>query len=191
MFKSGETVWPFVFPGPLRKSPTSAKTLPSTFHFATVSSLSCRSLSLHPRSKILSSSLLREIAIEKQKPVDRLATKSGKRSYAPDRGDLVWLTFDPQAGHEQAGRRPAVVLSPAGYNRKAGLAVFAPITGRIKGYPFEVLIPPGLGVAGAILADQLKSLDWRARKATRIGSLPLTVIHEVLQKASLLVSPAG
>jgi mRNA interferase MazF len=120
-----------------------------------------------------------------------LAKKAGRREYAPDRGDLVWLTFDPQAGHEQAGRRPAVVLSPAAYNRKAGLAVFAPVTSRVKGYPFEVVIPAGLEVGGAVLADQLKSLDWRARKATRIGVLPSAVIREVLQKAALLVSPAG
>jgi mRNA interferase MazF len=120
-----------------------------------------------------------------------LATKPGKRRYSPERGDLVWLTFDPQAGHEQAGRRPAVVLSPATYNRRAGLAVFAPITSRVKGYPFEVLIPAGLEVSGAVLADQLKSLDWRARKVTHIGALPPAVIREVLQKAALLVSPAG
>ena len=121
----------------------------------------------------------------------RLATKSGKREYVPERGDLVWLTFDPQAGHEQAGRRPALVLSPASYNRRAGLAVFVPLTRQVKGYPFEVVVPEGLEVAGAILADQLKSLDWRARKATRLGALPPTVMHEVLQKATLLVAPAG
>src|ERR1700681_2696803 len=101
------------------------------------------------------------------------------------------IAYDPQAGHEQAGRRPAVILSPASYNRRSGLAVFVPVTSRVKGYPFEVLIPPGLEVTGAVLADQLKSLDWRARKATRIGVLPPTVIREVLQKAALLVSPAG
>ena len=116
-----------------------------------------------------------------------MATKSGRRRYAPDRGDLVWLTFDPQAGHEQAGRRPAVVLSPVSYNRKAGLAVFVPITSRVKGYPFEVVIPPGLEIGGVVLADQLKSLDWRARKVTRIGILPPSVTREILQKASLLV----
>ena len=109
----------------------------------------------------------------------------------PDRGDLVWLTFDPQAGHEQAGRRPALVLSPASYNRRAGLAVFVPLTRQVKGYPFEVIIPAGLQVSGAALADQLKSLDWRARKATRIASLPPTVMREVLQKALLLVAPSG
>jgi len=119
-----------------------------------------------------------------------LATKPGNR-YVPERGDVVWLTFNPQAGHEQAGRRPAVVLSPALYNRKAGLAVFAPVTNQVKGYPFEVLIPSGLPVTGAVLADQLKSLDWRARNALRICRLPLGTIREVLQKASVLVSSAG
>ena len=84
----------------------------------------------------------------------------------PERGDAVWIDFDPQSGREQAGRRPAVVLSPAAYNGKVGLALLCPITGRIKGYPFEVGIPSGFGVAGVILADQVKSLDWRRRKAT-------------------------
>ena len=78
-------------------------------------------------------------------------------AYVPDRGDAVWLDFDPQAGHEQAGRRPAIVLSPAGYNRKVGLAIFCPVTTRIKGYPFEVVIPEGLKISGAILADQVKN----------------------------------
>ena len=104
---------------------------------------------------------------------------------------MVALTFDPQAGHEQAGRRPAVVLSPASYNGRSGLAVFAPITNQIKGYPFEVVIPPGLPVSGAVLADQLKSLDWRARKARHIAKLPPHLLREVLQKATLLVAPAG
>lgn len=120
-----------------------------------------------------------------------MATKSGSRAYVPDRGDLVALTFDPQAGHEQAGRRPAVVLSPAIYNGRSGLAVFAPVTNQIKGYPFEVLIPSGLPVTGAVLADQLKSLDWRARKAQHISKLPSHVLHEVLRKAAALVAPAG
>jgi len=119
-----------------------------------------------------------------------LATKPGSR-YVPERGDVVWLTFNPQAGHEQAGRRPAVVLSPSLYNRKAGLALFAPVTNQVKGYPFEVIIPSGLPVTGAVLADQLKSLDWRARKALRICALPPETIREVLQKASVLVSSAG
>ena len=80
-------------------------------------------------------------------------------SYVPRRGDLVWLSFDPQAGHEQAGRRPAFVLSPEAYNRKTGLFLACPVTSKEKGYPFEVSLPSGLQVSGVILADQLKSLD--------------------------------
>ena len=99
--------------------------------------------------------------------------------WAPDAGDLVWLTFDPQAGREQAGRRPALVLSPAPYNRRSGLAIMCPITSRVKGYPFEVKIPEGLGVGGAILADHVKSLDWRARRAERAGKAPASILREV------------
>jgi mRNA interferase MazF len=120
-----------------------------------------------------------------------LATKSGSGRYVPDRGDVVALTFDPQAGHEQAGRRPAVVLSPAIYNDRSGLAVFVPVTSQIKGYPFEVAIPSGLPISGVVLADQLKSLDWRARKAKHITKLPSHVLREVLQKATALLAPAG
>lgn len=86
-------------------------------------------------------------------------------TYVPDRGDLVWLEFTPQTGSEQAGRRPALVISPKAYNAKVGLALFCPVTSRVKGYPFEVVLPEGSGVIGVVLADQLKSLDWRARKA--------------------------
>jgi len=117
-----------------------------------------------------------------------LATKSGSGGYVPDRGDVVALTFDPQAGHEQAGRRPAVVLSPAFYNVKSGLAVLAPVTSQVKGYPFEVAIPPGLAVSGVVLADQLKSLDWRVRKARFLAALPPEVLSEVLLRAGLLLS---
>lgn len=106
----------------------------------------------------------------------------------PRRGDVVWLTFNPQAGHEQAGRRPALVLSPLSYNAKVGLALLCPITSQVKGYPFEVSIPDGLPVAGAVLADQLKSLDWRARDATFVCALPTTVTSEVLQKVGLLLA---
>jgi len=128
--------------------------------------------------------------MEKPTRGQRLATKSGSRPYVPERGDVVWLTFDPLAGHEQAGRRPAVVLSPSSYNGKTGLAVCCPITSQVKGYPFEVTLPSGLRVRGAVLADQLKSLDWRARKAERIAALPDGVIREVLQRAALLLSPS-
>jgi mRNA interferase MazF len=123
--------------------------------------------------------------------VKLLATKSGSTRYVPDRGDIVALTFDPQAGHEQAGRRPAVVLSPAIYNERSGLAVFAPVTNQVKDYPFEVAIPSGLAISGVVLADQMKSLDWRARKAKHITKLPPHVLREILQKATALVAPSG
>ena len=109
-------------------------------------------------------------------------------AYVPDRGDVVWITLNPQAGHEQTGRRPALVLSPAAYNGKVGLAILCPITNQIKGYPFEVLIPAGLVVTGAILADQVKSLDWRARNAELICTLPAETVTEVLQKLGTLLS---
>jgi mRNA interferase MazF len=96
--------------------------------------------------------------------------------------------LNPQAGHEQAGRRPAVVLSPESYNSKTGLAILCPITTQVKGYPFEVLIPEGLPIAGAILSDQVKSLDWRARSAELIRPLPGEIISEVLQKLATLLS---
>ena len=110
------------------------------------------------------------------------------RAYVPQCGDVVWITLNPQAGYEQAGRRPAVVLSPQSYNGKTGLAIFCPITNQIKGYPFEVIIPAGLSVAGAVLSDQVKSLDWRARNAELICTLPTETISEVLQKLGTLLS---
>lgn len=109
------------------------------------------------------------------------------REYVPERGDVVWLTFNPQAGHEQAGRRPAVVLSPATYNGKVGLGLFCPVTSQVKGYPFEVAVPPRLKITGAILADQVRSLDWRARHAELIGRLPAAVVAEVVKKAAALL----
>ena len=108
--------------------------------------------------------------------------------YVPERGDIVWITLNPQAGHEQAGRRPAVVLSPGAYNRRVGLALFCPVTSQVKGYPFEVPIPAELPVSGVILADQVKSLDWRIRKVERIGSLPVETVREVLGKLGALLS---
>ena len=108
-------------------------------------------------------------------------------AYIPDAGDFVWLTFDPQAGHEQAGRRPGLVLSPRSYNQKSGLALVCPITSHAKGYPFEVVIPDGCGASGVILADHLKSVDWKARRAERIGSAPLEVVDEVLAKLAPLL----
>lgn len=109
--------------------------------------------------------------------------------YVPERGDIVWLQFDPQAGHEQAGLRPAFVVSPRAYNRKVGLALFCPITSRIKGYPFEVPLPTGGKARGAILSDQLKSLDWKARKATKFDRATDVVIQEVTGRILALVDP--
>src|SRR4051812_9242755 len=106
--------------------------------------------------------------------------------YIPERGHLVWLNFTPQSGHEQAGKRPAFVISPSAYNKKVGLALFCPITSQIKGYPFEVLIPNGYNIHGAILSDQVKSLDWSARKAKFIEKLPLQITEEVINKLATL-----
>ena len=109
-------------------------------------------------------------------------------AYVPERGDVVWITLNPQAGHEQAGRRPAVVLSPAAYNSKVGLAILCPITRQIKGYPFEVRMPSGLAIGGVILADQVKSLDWRAREAELAGTLSDATVAEVLRKLNTLLA---
>jgi mRNA interferase MazF len=109
--------------------------------------------------------------------------------YVPERGDVVWLDFHPQAGHEQSGRRPATVLSPQAYNGKVGLALFCPITNRVKGYPFEVAVPKDCGVTGVVLADHVKNLDWRARRAEFIYQLPAPVIADILAKLSVLITP--
>jgi len=105
----------------------------------------------------------------------------------PGCGDAVWIDFDPQKGHEQAGRRPALVLSPREYNDMVGLVLVCPITKQAKGYPFEVDIPDGLGVSGVILADHIKSVDWRARKATRIQALPPDTVSDVVNKLGHLL----
>ena len=99
----------------------------------------------------------------------------------------MWLHFDPHSGHEQGGRRPAIVLSPASYNGKVGLAILCLVTSRAKGYPFEVALPEGVGVEGVVLADQVKSLDWRARHAELIGRMPDEVTAEVLGKLGALL----
>jgi mRNA interferase MazF len=109
------------------------------------------------------------------------------RRYIPERGDIVWLEFNPQAGYEQAGHRPALVVSPKAYNKKVGLALFCPITSNVKGYPFEVLLPEKHKVSGAILSDQIKNLDWRVRKAKRMACIPQNVLEEVLAKILTLL----
>lgn len=111
------------------------------------------------------------------------------RHWIPERGQAIWIDTNPQAGHEQRGRRPAVVLSPSAYNGKVGLALLCPITSQVKGYPFEVCIPEGLKVAGAILSDQVKSLDWRAREPALICKLPDDVVREALSKLNALLQP--
>ena len=110
------------------------------------------------------------------------------RAYVPER-DIVYLQFNPQAGHEQAGHQPALVLSPAVYNRRSSLMLCCPMTTHKKGYPFEVELPQGLKAKGAILCDQIKSLDWRARRATRVGSVPDVVMQEVTARILVLVDP--
>lgn len=107
--------------------------------------------------------------------------------YVPNRGDLVWLQFNPQLGNEQAGKRPALVVSPASYNGKVGLALFCPITSKVKGYPFEVILPQDSSIQGAILSDQIKSLDWKMRQADFICRLPDPMLDEVIAKIGLLV----
>ncbi len=107
--------------------------------------------------------------------------------YTPQRGDIVWLNCNPQVGREQAGRRPAVVLSPGSYNGKVGLLLACPITSQVKGYPFEVVIPAGLKISGVILSDQIKSLDWRGREAEFVSRLPANAMNEVLAKISALI----
>jgi mRNA interferase MazF len=107
---------------------------------------------------------------------------------APERGDIVWLDFDPQSGREQAGRRPGLILSPRSYNSTVGLALVCPITSRQKGYPFEVELPTGLLITGVVLSDHLRSVDWKARRAELICGAPEAVIDEVMGKASTLLS---
>ncbi|MCE4113231.1 MULTISPECIES: endoribonuclease MazF [Yersinia pseudotuberculosis complex] len=107
------------------------------------------------------------------------------KNYVPEAGDIVWLDFDPQAGHEQAGHRPALVLSPAIYNEKVGLMLCCPMTTQIKGYPFEVIIAGTK--PSAVLSDQIKSLDWRKRKATRKGRVSALELSEVRAKSKALI----
>jgi mRNA interferase MazF len=111
------------------------------------------------------------------------------RIYVPDSGDIVWLEFDPQAGHEQAGHRPALVISPASYNGKTSLMVCCPLTTKIKGHPFEVLTDVG-GVPGAVLSDQVKSLDWRVRHAKKKGGVSPDVMLHVRAKIKALLAIA-
>lgn len=109
--------------------------------------------------------------------------------YVPDRGHIVWLHFNPQAGHEQAGHRPALVLSPASYNGRTGLALFCPIANHIKGYPFEVKIEGDSAISRVALADQIKSLDWRVRGVKYVATTDVSVLEEVVAKFEALLRP--
>ncbi|WP_047150889.1 endoribonuclease MazF [Aneurinibacillus tyrosinisolvens] len=108
--------------------------------------------------------------------------------YIPARGDLVWLQFNPQSGHEQAGKRPVLVISPESYNAKVGLALLCPVTSKIKGYPFEVILPQDLSIEGAVLSDQVKSLDWQSRRASFICKVSDETLFEVISKIELLIA---
>ena len=108
-------------------------------------------------------------------------------SYCPCRGDIVWINFDPQLGHEQAGHRPALVLSQESYNRKTQLAVLCPVSSHEKGYPFEVQLPKGLKISGVVLSDQVKSLDWKARNAKFCCRIPPSTLLEVMSKLGTLI----
>src|SRR3989338_10571027 len=110
-----------------------------------------------------------------------------KNLYIPSRGDIVWVDFNPQRGHEQAGRRPALTISPQMYNKKAGLALMCPITSRIKDYPFEVLVKQNK-IQGAVLADQIQSLDWHERNARFIEKIDSILLESVQQKLLLLIA---
>jgi mRNA interferase MazF len=118
-----------------------------------------------------------------------LEKKSGK--YVPSRGDIVWLSFNPQSGHEQSGHRPAIVISPKEYNGKVGLAIFCPITSKIKDYPFEVKVIIKNIINGVILADQVKSLDWEKRETKFIAKAPKRVVEATIEKLNLLINENG
>jgi mRNA interferase MazF len=106
---------------------------------------------------------------------------------APERGDLIWIDCDPRSGREQAGRRPAIVLTPSSYNELVGLAIVCPVTNSVKGYPFETPLPPGLPVQGVVLADHVRSVDWRTRRAEFVSCAPAEVVEEVAAKVEALI----
>jgi mRNA interferase MazF len=113
--------------------------------------------------------------------------KSGRREYVPDVGDLVWFSFSPQAGREQAGRRPGVVLSPRSYNSSARLCIVCPVTSQAKAYPFEVPLPADAAIPGVVLADHVRSADWQVRNAEYAGVVPAAVLDEVRAKLQPLL----
>jgi len=133
----------------------------------------------------------RETARETARKTTRVRERRhshAKKSYVPERGDVVWLDVDPHAGREQSKRRPAVVLSPSAYNARTSLALCCPVTSRVKGYPFEVALPAGLEIEGVVLVDQLRSQDWHARHATHIGTLSPATTQQILARARALLA---
>ncbi|WP_439574916.1 endoribonuclease MazF [Phreatobacter sp.] len=123
----------------------------------------------------------------KQIPVTQPATKSAEEPYCPEEGDIIWINFNPQAGSEQANRRPALVLSPRNYNTKVRLCVVCPTTNQSKGYPFECAVPYGAKTSGVVLADQVKSLSWHARQSSFIEQAPRALMEEVRGKLRVLL----
>lgn len=129
--------------------------------------------------------------MRKQTGETLLVKKSGSKYYIPDEGDVIWIDFNPQLGHEQSGHRRAVVISAMAYNRK-GLAIVCPITRKVKGYSFEVPVPKNLNLTtvGVILADQIKSLDWKERKATFIEKVNQETLYEIHHRLNLVILPS-
>ncbi|QQN61258.1 endoribonuclease MazF [Bradyrhizobium diazoefficiens] len=114
-----------------------------------------------------------------------MATKPG--DYCPEAGDVIWIDLDPTVGHEQSGRRPAMVVSPRSYNTVAGLCVICPITSRVRGYPFEAVLPEGASVRGVVLADQPRSISWELRPITPAGRAPDALLLEVRERLAALL----
>lgn len=129
----------------------------------------------------------RRIAPARPSGGSRGETRSGRRAYCPDAGDLIWLDFDPTKGHEQRGRRPALVLSSRVYNERTGLCIACPVTNQVKNYPFEVLLPKECGVTGAVLADQMRALSWMERGAEFVGAAPRGTVDDVREKIAALI----
>ena len=109
-------------------------------------------------------------------------------TYVPGKGDLIWIDFTPQSGHEQAGNRPALVISPKSYNQKIGLAILCPVTSHVKDYPFEVPLSHNSRIKGVVLSDQLKNLDWKSRNAKFIEKVDKSMFSEVIKKIYTLIS---